>query len=148
MINSESSIKDLNISVRATNCLMRANMSTVSELLERWPDISHIRNLSQNNYNEIGQTLLSEGLIKSFIIPKFNIHNLDQIWKAFNEINGSYFVVDNAKDLIKMTNNEDTCWEAALVPMVEMAVEVIPMLLREIERLRQDNAKLIKELYE
>ena len=41
-------------------------------------------------------------------IPKFNISDLDQIRDTFNKINDSYFIVDNAKDLIKMTNNEGT----------------------------------------
>jgi len=40
--------------------------------------------------------------------PKFDINNLDQIRDTFNEINDSYFIVDTAKDLIKMTNNEET----------------------------------------
>lgn len=58
MLNGGINISELELSVRAYNSLRRAGIDSVSQLLDRWPDIKNIRNLGQRAYNEIGDKLL------------------------------------------------------------------------------------------
>jgi len=58
LLNGGINISELELSVRAYNSLRRAGIDSVSQLLDRWPDIKNIRNLGQRAYNEIGDKLL------------------------------------------------------------------------------------------
>ena len=58
-----TSIDELELSVRSYNCLMRANIKTVSELLAiSEPELMKIRNMGKNSVKEIKDKLCSIGL--------------------------------------------------------------------------------------
>ncbi len=51
-------IEDLNLSIRTTNCLKRANIKTVQEIKAMsMEDVMRIRNLGRNSYNELERVL-------------------------------------------------------------------------------------------
>lgn len=51
-------IEDLNLSIRTTNCLKRANINTVQQIKELSMDeVIRIRNLGRNSYNELESVL-------------------------------------------------------------------------------------------
>ena len=56
-------IENLNISVRSYNCLKRYGISTVDELSEMTESqLTRVRNLGEENYNEIIQKLKDLGI--------------------------------------------------------------------------------------
>ena len=59
----EMTIEDLDLSVRAYNCLKRANINTVSELVQRnQEDMMKVRNLGRKSLEEVEQKLAALGL--------------------------------------------------------------------------------------
>ena len=57
-INAKLTIEELDLSVRSYNCLMRAGIHTVGELLERSEaDLIHIRNMGRISVKEIMEKL-------------------------------------------------------------------------------------------
>jgi DNA-directed RNA polymerase subunit alpha len=59
----EMSIEDLDLSVRAFNCLKRANINTVGQLIQMTPeDMMKVRNLGQKSMEEIESKLDQLGL--------------------------------------------------------------------------------------
>ena len=56
-------IEDLDLSVRSYNCLKRANINTVGELIERDEDeMMKVRNLGRKSLEEVQQKLAQYGL--------------------------------------------------------------------------------------
>lgn len=59
----DMSIDELELSVRSHNCLKRANINTVSELVNKSPeDMTHVRNLGRKSLEEIKNKLEELGL--------------------------------------------------------------------------------------
>lgn len=59
----EMTIEDLDLSVRAYNCLKRANINTVAELIQRnEEDMMKVRNLGKKSLEEVEQKLAALGL--------------------------------------------------------------------------------------
>ena len=59
----EMTIEDLDLSVRAYNCLKRAGINTVSELVQRnQEDMMKVRNLGKKSLEEVEQKLQALGL--------------------------------------------------------------------------------------
>ena len=59
----ETSIDDLDFSVRAYNCLKRAGINTVAELINRTPeDMMKVRNLGRKSLEEVLAKLKELGL--------------------------------------------------------------------------------------
>lgn len=59
----EMSIEDMDLSVRSYNCLKRANISTVEDLIKRTEsDLSKIKNLGRRSLEEVIEKLASYGL--------------------------------------------------------------------------------------
>ena len=59
----EMSIEELELSVRSYNCLRRADIHTVEQLIEKTEDeISKVRNLGKKSLNEIKKRLAEIGL--------------------------------------------------------------------------------------
>ena len=59
----EMTIEDLDLSVRAYNCLKRAGINTVSELVQRnQEDMMKVRNLGKKSLEEVEQKLVALGL--------------------------------------------------------------------------------------
>jgi len=59
----EMTIEELDLSVRAYNCLKRAGINTVSELVQRNPeDMMKVRNLGKKSLEEVEQKLIGLGL--------------------------------------------------------------------------------------
>lgn len=59
----EMSIEELDLSVRAYNCLKRAGINTVSELVQRnQEDMMKVRNLGKKSLEEVEQKLEAMGL--------------------------------------------------------------------------------------
>lgn len=50
---NEISIDDLELSVRSWNCLKRANINTVKDILDNIDDLPKVRNLGQKCYEEV-----------------------------------------------------------------------------------------------
>lgn len=60
---SEMTIEELDLSVRAYNCLKRANINTVAELIQRdVEDMMKVRNLGKKSLEEVEQKLAALGL--------------------------------------------------------------------------------------
>ena len=56
-------IEELDLSVRAFNCLKRAGINTVGELVEKSvEDMMKVRNLGKKSLEEVGQKLAVLGL--------------------------------------------------------------------------------------
>ena len=59
----EMTIEELDLSVRAFNCLKRAGINTVAELVQRnQEDMMKVRNLGKKSLEEVEQTLVALGL--------------------------------------------------------------------------------------
>ena len=59
----EMTIEELDLSVRAYNCLKRANINTVAELIQRnEEDMMKVRNLGKKSLEEVEQKLAALGL--------------------------------------------------------------------------------------
>ena len=59
----EITIEELDLSVRSYNCLKRANINTVQELIERdEEDMMKVRNLGRKSLEEVQQKLAALGL--------------------------------------------------------------------------------------
>ncbi len=59
----EMTIEELDLSVRAYNCLKRANINTVAELVTRnQEDMMKVRNLGRKSLEEVEQKLQALGL--------------------------------------------------------------------------------------
>ena len=59
----EMTIEELDLSVRAFNCLKRAGINTVSELVQRnQEDMMKVRNLGKKSLEEVEQKLMALGL--------------------------------------------------------------------------------------
>ena len=59
----EMTIEDLDLSVRAYNCLKRAGINTVAELVQRnQEDMMKVRNLGKKSLEEVEQKLQALGL--------------------------------------------------------------------------------------
>ena len=59
----EMTIEELDLSVRAYNCLKRAGINTVAELVQRnQEDMMKVRNLGKKSLEEVEQKLLGLGL--------------------------------------------------------------------------------------
>lgn len=59
----EMTIEDLDLSVRAYNCLKRANINTVAELIQRnEEDMMKVRNLGKKSLEEVEQKIAALGL--------------------------------------------------------------------------------------
>ena len=59
----EMTIEELDLSVRAYNCLKRANINTVAELVQRnEEDMMKVRNLGKKSLEEVEQKLAALGL--------------------------------------------------------------------------------------
>jgi len=59
----EMTIEELDLSVRAFNCLKRAGINTVAELVQRnQEDMMKVRNLGKKSLEEVEQKLLARGL--------------------------------------------------------------------------------------
>ena len=71
--NLFKSIDELELSVRATNCLRSANISTVGELVQRSEnDMLKTKNFGRKSLDEIKQHLLSMGLDFGMKIDNFD----------------------------------------------------------------------------
>ena len=46
-------IDELNLSVRAWNCLRRANINTVQDIVDNYDNLTRVRNLGQKAYDEV-----------------------------------------------------------------------------------------------
>ena len=59
----EMTIEELDLSVRAYNCLKRAGINTVAELVQRnQEDMMKVRNLGKKSLEEVEQKLIALGL--------------------------------------------------------------------------------------
>ena len=59
----EMTIEELDLSVRAYNCLKRAGINTISELVQRnQEDMMKVRNLGRKSLEEVEQKLEALGL--------------------------------------------------------------------------------------
>ena len=59
----DASIEELDLSVRAFNCLKRANINTIGQLTQMTPeDMMHVRNLAHKSMEEIDEKLAQLGL--------------------------------------------------------------------------------------
>ena len=59
----EMTIEELDLSVRAFNCLKRAGINTVAELVQRnQEDMMKVRNLGKKSLEEVEQKLIALGL--------------------------------------------------------------------------------------
>ena len=59
----EMTIEELDLSVRAYNCLKRAGINTVAELVQRnQEDMMKVRNLGKKSLEEVEQKLMALGL--------------------------------------------------------------------------------------
>ena len=59
----EMTIEELDLSVRAFNCLKRAGINTVAELVQRnQEDMMKVRNLGKKSLEEVEQKLVALGL--------------------------------------------------------------------------------------
>jgi DNA-directed RNA polymerase subunit alpha len=59
----EMSIEELELSVRSSNCLRRANINTVEQLTQKSEeDMMKVRNLGKKSLNEIKRKLAEIGL--------------------------------------------------------------------------------------
>ena len=59
----EMTIEELDLSVRAYNCLKRAGINTVAELVQRnQEDMMKVRNLGKKSLEEVEQKLAALGL--------------------------------------------------------------------------------------
>ncbi|MDR0897410.1 MAG: DNA-directed RNA polymerase subunit alpha, partial [Oscillospiraceae bacterium] len=59
----EMTIEELDLSVRAYNCLKRAGINTVSELVQRnQEDMMKVRNLGKKSLEEVEHKLIALGL--------------------------------------------------------------------------------------
>ena len=57
------SIEELDLSVRSFNCLKRANINTVEELVQKSEeDMMKVRNLGRKSLEEVAQKLAALGL--------------------------------------------------------------------------------------
>ena len=62
-LTQEMTIEDLDLSVRAYNCLKRAGINTVAELVQRnQEDMMKVRNLGKKSLEEVEQKLQALGL--------------------------------------------------------------------------------------
>jgi DNA-directed RNA polymerase subunit alpha len=58
----EMTIEDLDLSVRSFNCLKRAGINTVDDLITKSPeDMMKVRNLGKKSFEEVRERLLSLG---------------------------------------------------------------------------------------
>ncbi|MCL1903497.1 MAG: DNA-directed RNA polymerase subunit alpha [Oscillospiraceae bacterium] len=58
----EMTIEDLELSVRSFNCLKRAGINTVDDLINKSPeDMMKVRNLGKKSFDEVRETLISLG---------------------------------------------------------------------------------------
>lgn len=56
-------IEDLELSVRSYNCLKRAGITTVEELIDKTEDeLMHVRNLGKKSLKEVKEKIYSLGL--------------------------------------------------------------------------------------
>jgi DNA-directed RNA polymerase subunit alpha len=59
----EMTIEDLDLSVRSFNCLKRAGINTVDDLINKSPeDMMKVRNLGKKSFDEVREKLISLGL--------------------------------------------------------------------------------------
>jgi DNA-directed RNA polymerase subunit alpha len=63
-------IAELNLSVRATNCLESENITTVRDLVTRNPDqLLEVRNFGETTLNEVREKLTELGLSLGMRVP-------------------------------------------------------------------------------
>jgi len=67
----QMSVQELELSVRATNCLEAANISTVAELVQREEaDLLKVRNLGKTSLREVKRKLAELGLSLGMTVPE------------------------------------------------------------------------------
>jgi len=71
-------LEDLDLSVRAFNCLKAAKINSLSELVQyEQEDLMKFRNFGQKSLSEIEQVLIERGLSFGMDLPKMGLDNLD-----------------------------------------------------------------------
>ena len=51
-------INELNLSVRACNCLRRAKIDTVQDIVDNYDDLPKVRNLGRKCYEEVKEKII------------------------------------------------------------------------------------------
>jgi len=106
-------IDELNLSVRAWNCLRRAKIDTVQDIVDRYDNLNKVRNLGQRCYDEITEK------IKPYVefvdrvyttnydrIKSMSVEEMAEFLLRINDIDNSISFCQNKNECNEMLNSD------------------------------------------